>query len=155
LLFVSCTEASSLGKKKIVINYALSGSGMPQIIQNWGIVAEGNRLINEQLNYNREELAARVMANTTQFIITQCGVYHAVIQYIINNNIHFCGLLCLREITLCVALSGIGSLLLEDRTIAHFTFKITLQVNDTRLAMDHWISLGWPSTYFAGPCPDP
>ena len=38
--------------------------GMPQIIHDWGVVAEGNRLINEQLDYNREELAARVTINT-------------------------------------------------------------------------------------------
>ena len=52
--------------------------GMPQIMHNWGVVAEGNRLINEQLNYNRDELALRVTANTAQFNNAQRGVYNAV-----------------------------------------------------------------------------
>ena len=34
---------------------------------NWGVVAEGNRLINEQLNYSIGELTDRVMANMAQF----------------------------------------------------------------------------------------
>ena len=40
---------------------------MPQIIGNWGVVAEENRFMNDQLNYNREELAARVTVNTARF----------------------------------------------------------------------------------------
>ena len=49
--------------------------GMPEIVHDWGVVANGNRLINEQLNYNREQLAGRVMANTVQFNNAQRGVY--------------------------------------------------------------------------------
>ena len=124
--------------------------GMPQIIHDWGVVAEGNRLINDQLNYNREELAARVTANTAQFNDAQRGVYNAVMESVNNNNgktffLHSAGgcgktFVCNTiaaavraqgKIALCVASSGIASLLLEGGRTAHSTFKIPLQVNDT------------------------
>lgn len=123
---------------------------MPQVIHDWGVVAEGNRLINEQLDYNREELAARVTANTTQFNNAQRGVYDAVMQSVNNNQgkiffLHSAGgcgktFVCNTiaaavraqgKIALCVASSGIASLLLEGGRTAHSTFKIPLQVNDT------------------------
>ena len=123
---------------------------MPQIMHNWGVVAEGNRLINEQLNYNREELAVRVMANTTQFNNAQRGVYDAVMESVNNNNgkiffLHSAGgcgktFVCNTiaaavraqgKIALCVASSGIASLLLEGGRTAHSTFKIPLQVTET------------------------
>ena len=124
--------------------------GMPQIVGNWGVVAEGNRLINEQLNYNREDLAARVTVNTAQFNDAQRGVYEAVMESVNNNNgktffLHSAGgcgktFVCNTiaaavraqgKIALCVASSGIASLLLEGGKTAHSTFKIPLQVNDT------------------------
>jgi hypothetical protein len=124
--------------------------GMPQILQNWGVAAEGNRLINEQLNYNREELAARVTANTAQFNNAQRAIYDAVMESINNNRgktffLHSAGgcgktFVCNTiaaavraqgKIALCVASSGIASLLLEGGRTAHSTFKIPLQVNDT------------------------
>ena len=123
---------------------------MPQIIGNWGVVAEGNRLINDQLNYNREELAARVTVNTAQFNDAQRGIYDAVLESVNNNNgktffLHSAGgcgktFVCNTiaaavraqgKIALCVASSGIASLLLEGGRTAHSTFKIPLQVNDT------------------------
>ena len=124
--------------------------GMPQIIHDWGVVAEGNRLIAEQLNYNREELAARVTVNTAQFNNAQRGVYDAVMQSVNNasGRIFFlhsaggCGktFVCNTiaaavraqgKIALCVASSGIASLLLEGGRTAHSTFKIPIQINDT------------------------
>ena len=125
-------------------------AGMPPIIHNWGVVAEGNRLINEQLNYNVEELAARVTANSAQFNDAQRGVYDAVMHSVNNNSgktffLHSAGgcgktFVCNTiaaavraqgKIALCVASSGIASLLLEGGRTAHSTFKIPLQVNDT------------------------
>jgi hypothetical protein len=126
--------------------------GMPQITGNWGVVAEGNRLINEQLNYNREELAERVTANTARFNDAQRVVYDAVMASVDNNNgktffLHSAGgcgktFVCNTiaaavraqgKIALCVASSGIASLLLEGGRTAHSTFKIPLQVNDTSI----------------------
>lgn len=124
--------------------------GMPEIMQNWGVVAEGNRLINEQLDYNREELAARVTVNTAQFNDAQRQVYDAVMASVDNSSgktffLHSAGgcgktFVCNTiaaavraqgKIALCVASSGIASLLLEGGRTAHSTFKIPLQVNDT------------------------
>ena len=124
--------------------------GMPQVVGEWGVIAEGNRLINDQLDYNREELAARVTLNTAQFNNAQRGIYDAVMQSVNNNNgkiffLHSAGgcgktFVCNTiaaavraqgKIALCVASSGIASLLLDGGRTAHFTFKIPLQVNDT------------------------
>ena len=59
---------------------------MPQIIHDWGVVAEGNRLINDQLDYNRDELAARVTVNTAQFNDAQRKVYDDVMASVNNNS---------------------------------------------------------------------
>ena len=125
--------------------------GMPQIIGNWGVVAEGNRLINEQLNYNIGELNDRVTANMARFNNAQREVYDAVMESVNDNNngkiffLHSAGgcgktFVCNTiaaavraqgKIVLCVASSGIASLLLEGGRTAHSTFKIPLQVNET------------------------
>ena len=83
-------------------------------------------------------------------IYTQRGVYEAVMESVNNNNgkiffLHSAGgcgktFVCNTiatavraqgKIALCVASSGIASLLLEGGKTAHSTFKIPLQVNDT------------------------
>ena len=135
---------------------------MPQIIGNWGVVEEGNRLINEQLNYNREDLAVRVTVNTAQFNDAQRGVYEAVMESVNNNNgktfLHSaggCGKIFVYntiaaavraqgKIALCVASSGIALLLLEGGKTAHSTFKIPLQVNDTSFCNITWRSYAYP-----------
>ena len=125
---------------------------MPHIIHNWGVVAEGNRLINEQLDYNREELKARVTANTARFNDAQRGIYDAVMESVNNRSgktffLHSAGgcgktFVCntiaasvraLGKIALCVASSGIASLLLEGGKTAHSTFKIPLQIDETSI----------------------
>ena len=122
---------------------------MPQVIAEWGVVDEGNRLINEQLDYNREDLAARVTLNTARFNDAQRGIYDAVMQSVNNNNgkiffLHSAGgcgktFVCNTiaaavraqgKIALCVASSGIASLLLDGGRTAHSTFKIPLKVHD-------------------------
>ena len=123
---------------------------MPQIMGNWGVVAKGNRLINEQLNYNIGELTERVVANMAKFNNAQREVYDAVTNSVSNNNgkiffLHSAGgygktfvcntiaaaVYAQGKIILCVASSGIASLLLEGGRKAHSTFKIPLQVNET------------------------
>jgi hypothetical protein len=122
---------------------------MPQVNGNWGAVG-GNRLLNEQLDYNIEELAARVTANTALFNHEQRTAYDAVMESVNDNNskmffLHSAGgcgktFVCNTiaaavraqgKIALCVASSGIASLLLEGGRTAHSTFKIPIQVNDT------------------------
>ena len=117
---------------------------MPQIIHDWGVVAEGNRLINDQLDYNRDELAAGVTVYTAQFNNAQRKVYDDVMASVNNNSgktffLHSAGscgktfvcntiaaAVCAQgKIALCVASSGIASLLLKGGRTAHSTFKIT------------------------------
>ena len=102
-----------------------------------------HRLINEQLDYNKEQLAARVIANKAKFNDAQNGVYNAVMESVNNNNtgktffLHSAGgcgktFVCNTitaavrsqgKIALCVASSGIASLLLEGGRTAHSTFN--------------------------------
>jgi hypothetical protein len=123
--------------------------GMPPIVGNCGAVDEGNRLLHEQLDYNREELDARVAENVAKFNNPQRAVYNAVMDSV-NNNIsrlfflHSAGgcgktfvcntiasAVCAKgKICLSVASSGIASLLLEGGRTAHSTFRIPLAVND-------------------------
>ena len=117
---------------------------------NWGVVAEGNRLINEQLNHNIGELTDRVIANMAQFNDAWRKVYDSVMESVNNNDgkiffLHSAGscgktFVCntiatavraQEKIVLCVASLGIASLLLEGGRTAHSTFKIPLQVNKT------------------------
>ena len=124
--------------------------GMPQIIGNWGVVANGNRLLHEQLDYNREELTDRVTQNLAKFNNPQRTIYNAVMDSV-NGNIsrvfflHSAGgcgktFVCNTiaaavraqgKICLCVASSGIASLLLDGGRTAHSTFRIPLAVNET------------------------
>jgi len=125
-------------------------AGMPQIIGDWGVVAEGNRLINEQLDYNREELGIRVAANAERFNDEQRNIYNAVMESVNNHQpkvffLHSAGgcgktFVCNTiaaavrsqgNIALCVASSGIASLLLDGGRTAHSTFHIPLQVNES------------------------
>ena len=122
---------------------------MTQVVGDWGLIRGGNRLLNEQLDYNREELAARVTVNVGQFNDAQRGVYNAVMESVDGQSKIFflhsaggCGktFVCNTiaaavraqgKIALCVASSGIASLLLEGGRTAHSTFRIPLQVNET------------------------
>ena len=123
--------------------------GMPQIVHDWGVVAGGNRLLNEQLNYDRDFLAERVNTNSALFNDDQRNVYNAVMDSVNNNSgklffLHSAGgcgktFVCNTiaaavraqgKIALCVASSGIASLLLEGGRTAHSTFKIPLQIHE-------------------------
>ena len=124
--------------------------GMPTVVGDWGAVDEGNRLLHDQLDYNRDELADRVTENVAKFNNPQRNVYEAVMDSV-NNNIsrvfflHSAGgcgktfvcntiasAVCAQgKICLCVASSGITSLLLDGGRTAHSTFHIPLAVNET------------------------
>ena len=49
------------------------------------MVIGGNRLLNEQLDFNREQLAARVAENAAKFNDDQRAVYNAVMESVNNN----------------------------------------------------------------------
>ena len=122
---------------------------MPQIVGDWGAVMGGNRLLNEQLDYNQEELAERVTVNVAQFNDAQRTVYNAVMgSFDGDSKIFFlhsaggcgktfvcntiaAGVRAQGKIALCVASSGIAALLLEGGRTAHSTFSIPLEVDET------------------------
>jgi len=141
-----------------LINHILRGwgssladiPGMPPIVGDWGIVDEGNRLLNEQLDYNQDELAATVAENIAKFNDPQRAIFDAVMHSVDNNisKVFFlhsaggCGKTFVSntiasavraqgKICLCVASSGIAALLLDGGRTAHSTFKIPLAVNET------------------------
>jgi len=122
---------------------------MPQVTGDWGVVAGANRLMNEQLDYNREELLARVNLNRAKFNQRQRTVFDAVMESVAGESKIFflhsaggCGktFVCNTiaaavraqgKIALCVASSGIASLLLEGGKTAHSTFRIPIEINET------------------------
>ena len=112
------------------------------------MVVRGNRLLNEQLDFNREQLAARVSDNGAKFNDDQRAVYNAVIESVNNNTpkvffLHSAGgcgktFVCNTiaaavhaKLALCVASSEIASLLLDSGHTAHSRFYIPLQINHT------------------------
>ena len=124
---------------------------MTQVVGNWGLIRGRNRLLNEQLDYHREELNARVEVNCGQFNNAQRRIFEAVMESVEGESKAFflhsaggCGktFVCNTiaaavrgqgKIALCVASSGIASLLLEGGRTAHSTFKIPLQVNEASM----------------------
>ena len=121
---------------------------MPQVVGDWGLLRGGNRLLNEQLDYNREQLINRVEANRARFNNAQRTIFDAVMESVNGESKVFflhsaggCGktFVCNTiaaavrgqgKIALCVASSGIASLLLEGGRTAHSTFWIPLQVDE-------------------------
>jgi PIF1-like helicase len=117
---------------------------MSQVNGDWGVVVGGNRLLQEQLDYNREQLATRVTENVARFNNAQRSVYDAVMGSVDGDSKIFflhsaggCGktFVCNTiaaavraqgKIALSVASSGIASLLLEGGKTAHSTFRIPL-----------------------------
>ena len=50
------------------------------MVGDWGLHIGGNRLLNEQLDYNREQLINRVKANCAQLNIAQRSIFDAVME---------------------------------------------------------------------------
>jgi hypothetical protein len=122
---------------------------MPEPHRQWEDVCN-NYLLWEQLNYDRQELAARVAQQYQQFNNEQRILYDDVIDSVNNKKgeiffVHSAGgggktFVCNtiaaavrkeESIALCVASSGIASLLLEGGRTAHSRFKIPLQINES------------------------
>src|SRR5271156_695035 len=122
---------------------------MPEPHRQWEDVYN-NYLLWEQLNYDREELAARVTQQYQQFNNEQRILYDDVLDSVNNEKgklffVHSAGgggktFVCNTiaaavrkegKIALCVASSGIASLLMEGGRTAHSRFKIPLQLTES------------------------
>jgi len=121
---------------------------MPLPQGNWGL-QEGNQLINEQLQYNVQELQQSVQRGLPTLNPQHTTLYNAVMNSVINSFgfpffLHSgggCGKTYLAnliatsvhargEIVLCVASTGLASLLLPGGCTAHSHFKIPISINE-------------------------
>ena len=122
---------------------------MPAIAGNWHIDAPGNRLLQEQRDYNVEQLATRVALNIEQFNDDQRQIYNATMDSVNNNRgkilfLHSAGgcgktfvantiaaaVRAQGKIALSVASSGIAALLLAGGRTAHSMFKIPIELDE-------------------------
>ncbi|KNZ78233.1 hypothetical protein J132_01528 [Termitomyces sp. J132] len=125
---------------------------MPEPQQVWNVIP-GNRLLQEETDYDIEELKRRVDENKARFNGEQLGAFNEVMDSVDNNLgkmifIHSAGgygktFVCNTlasavwsngNVALCVASSGIAALLLEGGRTAHSSFKIPIAALDTSIA---------------------
>ena len=120
---------------------------MPKPVGEWAAM-EGNRLIADQLAYDREEQRQKAEENIQKMNQEQREAFNTVVNSVLTDPqmffLHgpagtgktFCyKTICyhlrgLGKIVLCVASSGIASLLLPGGRTAHSTFKIPIQLHD-------------------------
>ena len=124
--------------------------GMPRSVMNWEQRAPHNQFIMEQLNYDRNEETRKCQRNVALFTQEQRDVYDTVVgsAMVKEAGAFFlyaaggCGktfvsnTICNRlrgngEIVLCVASSGIASILLNGGRTVHSRFKVPIRVNET------------------------
>jgi len=124
--------------------------GMPPSVMNWEERAPYNQFIMEQLNYDRNKETRTCQRNVARFTQEQRDVYDAVVESAMakREGVFFlyaaggCGktfvsnTICNRlrgngEIVLCVASSGIASLLLNGGRTVHSRFKVPININET------------------------
>jgi PIF1-like helicase len=122
---------------------------MPAIAGNWHINVPENRLLHEQRDYDINQLAAIVTNNVQCFNDDQRQFYNTVMDSVENNRgkvmfLHSAGgcektFVCNTiaaavhaqgKIALCVASSGIASLLLDGGRTAHSMFKIPFELDE-------------------------
>ncbi|KNZ81644.1 hypothetical protein J132_11278 [Termitomyces sp. J132] len=125
---------------------------MPEPQQVWNVIPE-NRLLQEETDYDVEELERRVDENKARFNGEQLGAFNEVMNSVANKLgkmifIHSAGgcgktFVCNtlasavwsnRYVALCVASSGIAALLLEGGRTAHLRFTIPIPALDTSIA---------------------
>lgn len=121
---------------------------MPLPVHDWEAHPE-NRLIMEELNYNRNQELANATTRAAQFNPKQAAAYEAIIASALGQDKHLFFLhgpagtgktfvyntICARlrgegKIVLCVASSGIASQLLIGGRTAHSRFKIPLDIHE-------------------------
>ena len=124
--------------------------GMPRSVMNWEQRAPHNQFIMEQLNYDQNEETRKCQRNVALFTQEQRDVYDTVVgsAMVKEAGAFFlyaaggCGktfvsnTICNRlrgngEIVLCVASSGIASILLNGGRTVHSRFKVPIRVNET------------------------
>jgi len=115
---------------------------------------QGNRLIIEQLAYNSDEQKQKAEVNIAKLNNEQRSAFDQIKQAVVNSTgetffLHgpagtgktFCyNTLCYalrgeRKIVLCVASSGIASLLLMGGRTAHSTFKIPIEIHEGKTCL--------------------
>jgi hypothetical protein len=123
--------------------------GMPAVEGEWEAVVPHNQLLHAQLNYDHEQLAAKVAQNRGLFNLEQRQAFDAVMASVNNNQgqlffLHSAGgcgktFVCNTiaaavqaqgKIALCAASSGIAALLLDGGRTAHSTFKIKIKLDE-------------------------
>jgi len=123
--------------------------GMPAVQGDWQAVVPHNQLLHAQLNYDHEQMAAKVAQNVARFNEQQTQVYNAVMDSVNNGHaklffVHSAGgcgktFVCNTiaaavhaqgKVALCVASSGIAALLLDGGRTAHSTFKINIRLDE-------------------------
>ena len=123
---------------------------MPVITGDWHIDVPGNRLLQEQREYNTEELAATVAQHLQLFNHHQRQIFNDTMDPVNNNrgDILFlysaggCGKTFVAntitaavraegKMALCAASSGIAALLMDGGCTAHSTFRIPIELDET------------------------
>ncbi|KAF9218269.1 hypothetical protein BS17DRAFT_655803, partial [Gyrodon lividus] len=123
---------------------------MPRSQMNWAAM-EGNQLIAKQLAYDHNVLKQRVDQAVPTLNAEQRGIYDEVLETVCHNQqnassyflhsaggcgkTYLCNLIaaavCAQgKIVLCVASSGIASLLLSGGQTAHSRFKIPIPIHE-------------------------
>ncbi|KAG0580812.1 hypothetical protein KC19_4G201500 [Ceratodon purpureus] len=90
----------------------------------------GNRFINEQLQWNCEDLELYVQEHEPQLNEDQRYCYDAILRKTFLYNIVTANVRSRGKIIICVASSGIAALLLHGGRPAHSTFKIPFEVDE-------------------------
>ena len=122
---------------------------MPNIVKDWGAIAN-NPMLYEQLNYDQVAMAESVALNSGKFNPEQRGVFNAVMASVDGRSgktffLHSAGgggktFVCNTvaaavrsrgRVALCVASSGIASLLLDGGRTSHSRFHIPIPVDET------------------------
>ena len=128
--------------------YLQDYANMPLPQENWGL-QEGNQLINEQRAYNREELQDLVQRGLATLNPQQSALYHAVMNSVAQaqastfflhsgggcgktylSNLIASAVRARGQIVLCVASTGLASLLLPGGRTAHSRFKIPIPCHE-------------------------
>ena len=122
---------------------------MPQWVGNWEAI-QNNFILQEQLQYDVAELQGTVQRNVESFNEDQRAVYDAVMASIEGRETHIfflhsaggggktyvCNTIAAavrarRRVALCVASSGIASLLLDGGRTSHSRFHIPINIDET------------------------
>ena len=125
---------------------------MPVITGDWNIDVPENRLVQEQRDYDRDQLAITVTHNLHLFNQHQREIFEATMDSVNNNRGHIlflhsaggCGKTFVAntiaaavraqgKIALCSGSSGVASLLMDGSRTAHSTFRIPIELDQASM----------------------